>query len=82
MAKVKIDDLHLYDTELAGLARRGYQGGMPIQLLSDAFLYEKHGSYFHTIDGRFAKIWKLRGMDASLLNNDDLWSLSADSTTL
>lgn len=76
MAKVKIDDLHLYDTELAGLARRGYQGGMPIQLLSDAFLYEKHGSYFHTIDGRFAKIWKLRGMDASLLNNDDLWSLS------
>lgn len=33
-------DLHLYDSELAGLARRNYQGGMPIQLLSDAFLYE------------------------------------------
>ncbi|MBM3105920.1 hypothetical protein IIE18_12305 [Pseudomonas sp. V1] len=76
MAKNLLNDLHLYDTELAGLARRGYQGGMPIQLLSDAFLYEKHGSYFHTIDGRFAKIWKLRGMDASLLNNDDLWAIS------
>ncbi len=76
MAKPQHTDLHLYDSELAGLARRGYQGGMPIQLLSDAFLYERHGSYFHTIDGRFAKIWKLRGMDASLLNNADLWQLS------
>lgn len=69
-------DLHLYDSELAGLGRRNYQGGMPIQLLSDAFVYEQNGRYFHTIDGRFAKIWKLAGIDASMLNNDALFGVT------
>ncbi|QOD01607.1 VirB4 family type IV secretion system protein [Pseudomonas putida] len=69
-------DLHLYDSELAGLARRNYQGGMPIQLLSDAFLYEANGRYFHTQDGRFAKIWKMSGVDASMLNNDGLFDVT------
>ena len=69
-------DIHLYDSELQGLARRNYQGGMPIQLLSDAFLYEPNGEYFHTIDGRFAKILKFSGTDASQLNNDDLFAVS------
>jgi hypothetical protein len=67
---------HLFDTELAGLARRGYQGGMPLELLSDAFVYEDAGRYFHTIDGRFAKIWKISGHDHSLLNNDSLYHIS------
>lgn len=75
MAKVH-PDIHLYDSELQGLARRNYQGGMPIQLLSDAFLYETNGDYFHTIDGRFAKIWKFTGVDASMMNNDDLFNIS------
>lgn len=70
-------DLHLYDTELAGLARRGYQGGMPIQLLTDAFLYEPNGEYFHTIDGRFGKIWRISGVDHSLLNDEALLGVSA-----
>lgn len=69
-------DVHLFDSELQGLARRNYQGGMPIQLLSDAFLYEPNGEYFHTIDGRFAKILKFSGTDASQLNNDDLFAVS------
>lgn len=72
MGKQQKLDLHLYDSELAGLARRNYQGGMPIQLLSDAFLYEPHGRYFHTIDGRFARIWKMSGVDHSMLNNAGL----------
>lgn len=67
---------HLFDSELAGLARRGYQGGMPLELLSDAFVYEEAGRYFHTIDGRFAKMWKFSGMDSSLLNNDELYHIS------
>jgi hypothetical protein len=70
-------NLHLYDSELQGLARRNYQGGMPIQLLSDAFVYESHGRYFHTIDGRFAKIWKFSGVDASMLNNEGLLAVTS-----
>ncbi|MGF6282229.1 hypothetical protein ABH908_000286 [Pseudomonas frederiksbergensis] len=69
-------DLHIYDSELQGLARRNYQGGMPIQLLSDAFVYESNGRYFHTTDGRFAKIWKFSGVDASMLNNNQLFSIT------
>lgn len=67
------DFLHLHDAELEALARRGYQGGMPIELMSDAYLYEDNGAYFHTVSGRFAKIWKLSPVDASLLNNEDLF---------
>ncbi|MBM5458786.1 hypothetical protein H8F21_14555 [Pseudomonas sp. P66] len=69
-------NLHLFDSELAGLGRRNYQGGMPIQLLSDAFLYEAQGRYFHTLDGRFAKIWKISGIDASMLNNEGLFDVT------
>lgn len=72
----KKSDLHLYDSELAGLGRRNYQGGMPIQLLSDAFLYEQQGRYFHTLDGRFAKIWKISGVDSSMFNNDMLFDVT------
>lgn len=67
---------HLFDSELAGLARRGYQGGMPLELLSDAFVYDEDGGFFHTVDGRFAKIWEFSGHDASLLNNNDLYYVS------
>lgn len=74
---MKNENLHLFDSELQGLARRGYQGGMPLDLLSDAFLYEPAGNYFHTTDGRFAKIWKFSGVDASLLNNDGLFGVSS-----
>ncbi|WP_409286792.1 VirB4 family type IV secretion system protein [Pseudomonas guariconensis] len=70
-------DIHLFDSELEGLARRGYQGGMPIQLLSDAFVYEKNGRYFHTIDGRFARIWKIAGVDVSLMNDDKAAGVTA-----
>jgi hypothetical protein len=66
------DHLHLYDTDLQALARRNYQGGMPIELLSDAYLFEENGNYFHTVDGRFAKIWQMNGVDAGLLTNDEL----------
>ena len=72
------DDLHLYDSELAGLARPNYQGGMPIQLLSDAFLYEPAGRYFHTTDGRFAKIWAISGADYSLFDTKDLFGVSGN----
>ncbi|KIL03213.1 hypothetical protein QX25_18760 (plasmid) [Stutzerimonas stutzeri] len=72
------DSLHLYDTELAGLARRNYQGGMPIQLLADAFVYEPSGRYFHTADGRFAKIWAFSGIDYSVLDSDDLFGVSGN----
>jgi len=71
------ESLHLFDTELEGLARRGYQGGMPIELLSDAFLFEPNGNYFHTIDGRFAKVWRIQGIDHSLMNDADFQSVSA-----
>lgn len=71
-----MSEQHLFDTELAGLARRGYQGGMPLELLSDGFVYEEAGRYFHTVDGRFAKIWKIHGRDHSLLNNSDLYHIS------
>ncbi len=57
------DQLHLFDSDLQALARRNYQGGMPIELLSDAYLFEEHGCYFHTVDGRFAKIWRIQGAD-------------------
>lgn len=70
------DTLHMYDSELQALARRGYQGGHPIELLMDAYLFEEHGNYFHTVDGRFAKVWKIQGMDASILNNDTLFDVS------
>ncbi len=70
------DTLHLFDSELQGLCRRGFQGGMPIELLSDGYLFEENGNYFHTVDGRFAKIWKLAGIDASILNNDQLFGVS------
>ncbi|WGK63521.1 FtsK/SpoIIIE domain-containing protein (plasmid) [Halopseudomonas sp. SMJS2] len=68
---------HLFDSELKGLGRRGYQGGMPLELLSDAFLFESEGNYFHTVDGRFAKIWRLTGHDISLLNNDHLYGITS-----
>jgi hypothetical protein len=71
-----MQEQHLFDSELAGLARRGYQGGMPLELLSDAFVYEEAGRFFHTVDGRFAKIWKMSGHDHSLLNNNDLYYVS------
>lgn len=74
-AQKQIDTLHLFDTDLQALCRRGYQGGMPIELLSDVYLYEEHGKYFHTVDGRFAKIWRIGGVDASLMNNDDLFGI-------
>lgn len=71
----KHEDLHLYDSELAGLARRNYQGGMPIQLLADAFVYEPAGRYFHTKDGRFAKIWSVSAADISLFEASDLFGV-------
>lgn len=49
---------------------------MPIELLSDAFLYEPEGDYFHTVDGRFAKIWRISGIDHALLNDDDFTVIS------
>lgn len=70
------NNIHMYDSVLEGLGRRGYQGGMPIELLSDAFLYESNGQYFHTIDGRFAKIWRLTAVDHSLMNDDAFVALS------
>ena len=73
---MSVEHLHLFDSELEGLARRGYQGGMPIELLSDAFLYEPEGEYFHTVDGRFAKIWRISGIDHALLNDDDFTVIS------
>lgn len=72
--KTQTDMLHMFDSELQALCRRGYQGGMPIELLSDAYLFEENGNYFHTVSGRFAKIWKLAPVDASLLNNEDLFN--------
>lgn len=69
--------LHMFDSELQALCRRGFQGGMPIELLSDAYLYEEHGNYFHTVDGRFAKIWRISGIDSSLLNNEQLHGVCA-----
>ncbi len=66
------DQIHLFDSDLQALARRNYQGGMPIELLSDAYLFEEHGCYFHTVDGRFAKIWRIQGADGAMLNNDEL----------
>ena len=66
------EDLHIHDTELEALCRRGYQGGMPIELLSDAYVFEEHGCYFHTVDGRFAKIWRIGGIDGSLLDDAQL----------
>lgn len=71
------DHLHLFDTDLQALARRNYQGGMPIELLSDAYLFEEDGNYFHTVDGRFAKIWRIQGSTGSGLNNDDLHGVCA-----
>lgn len=70
-------NLHLYDSELQGLGRRNYQGGMPIELLADAFVYEPNGRYFHTTDGRFAKLWKFSGVDASMLNNEALKNVTS-----
>lgn len=72
------DHLHLFDSDLQALCRRGFQGGMPIELLSDAYLFEEHGSYFHTVDGRFAKIWKITGIDASLLTDEQLHGVCAN----
>ena len=66
------DHLHMFDDDLQALARRNYQGGMPIELLSDAYLFEEHGNYFHTVDGRFAKIWRIQGTSGSILSNDCL----------
>lgn len=66
------EHLHLFDTDLQALARRNYQGGMPIELLSDAYLFEENGNYFHTVDGRFAKIWRIQGASGAMLNNDEL----------
>lgn len=66
------DHLHLFDSDLQALARRNYQGGMPIELLSDAYLFEENGCYFHTVDGRFAKIWRIQAADGAMLNNDQL----------
>ncbi|HBO7921918.1 TPA: DUF87 domain-containing protein [Pseudomonas aeruginosa] len=73
----QLDHLHLYDTDLQALARRNYQGGMPIELLSDAYLFEEHGCYFHTVDGRFAKIWRIQGADGAMLNNEELHAVCA-----
>ena len=72
------DHLHLFDSDLDALARRNYQGGMPIELLSDAYLFEEHGCYFHTVDGRFAKIWRVEGVAGALLNNEQLHDVCAD----
>lgn len=69
------DHLHLHDDDLQALSRRNYQGGMPIELLSDAYLFEEDGCYFHTVDGRFAKIWRITGQDHSLLGNDQLFDV-------
>lgn len=71
------DHLHLYDTDLQALARRNYQGGMPIELLSDAYVFEEKGCYFHTVDGRFAKIWRIDGVNGAMLNNEQLHGVCA-----
>ena len=71
------DTLHLHDTELEALCRRGYQGGHPIELLSDAYLYEENGTYFHTVDGRMAKVWRISGADASVLDNNTLYGVAS-----
>nr|WP_192963357.1 FtsK/SpoIIIE domain-containing protein [Pseudomonas fluorescens]CEK42165.1 IncF plasmid conjugative transfer pilus assembly protein TraC [Pseudomonas fluorescens SBW25] len=76
-ATTQRDHLHLFDNDLQALARRNYQGGMPIQLLSDAYLFEDHGNYFHTVDGRFAKIWRIQGAAGSMLNNEELHEVCA-----
>lgn len=75
---MKNQNFHLYDSELQGLSRRGYQGGMPMELLSDVFVAESNGNYFHTVDGRFCKIWKIEGIDASVLNDTDHQEITAD----
>lgn len=69
---IQRDHLHLFDTDLQALARRNYQGGMPIELLNDAYLFEEEGCYFHTVDGKFAKIWRIQGASGAMLNNDQL----------
>lgn len=71
------DTLHLYDDDLQALSRRGYQGGMPIELLSDGYVFEEDGCYFHTVDGRFAKIWRIQGQNGSTLNNEQLHGVTA-----
>lgn len=76
-SQLQRDHLHLFDSDLQALARRNYQGGMPIELLSDAYLFEEHGCYFHTCDGRFAKLWRIQGANGSLLNNEQLHSVCA-----
>ena len=56
---------------------RGYPGGHPIELLSDAYLYEENGTYFHTVDGRMARVWRISGADASVLDNDTLYGVAS-----
>lgn len=60
------------ETVTEGLVRRGYQAVAAVDLLVDGFLYDEERGYFHTVDGRFAQIWKVEGPDISMLSDGNL----------
>lgn len=56
-----------HDSEIEGLNRRNYTPGESLSFLTDALYFDREGEYFHTVDGRFAQIWMIGGVDRSTL---------------
>jgi len=66
-------NISVTDTLDEGLKKRNYQGGLPLSHLLSVFTYEKDGHYFHTEDGRFARMWKLPTFDMSAKGQADFY---------
>lgn len=64
------------ESETDGLVRRNYQASNTVLDLVDTLLYEEDGQYFHTVDGRFARVWQLQGFDWSVMTRPQLQAVS------
>ena len=48
-----------------------YDRGLSFSDILDVFTYVPKGRYFHTVDGRFARIWKISTLAADVLTQQE-----------
>lgn len=48
-----------------------YKRGLSFSDILDVFMYVPKGRYFHTVDGRFARIWKISTLAADVLTQQE-----------
>jgi len=53
------------------LEKRNYGNAFPLEEMLDIFTFVKDGNYFHTADGRFARVWRLPGICDEAMHDEE-----------